>query len=112
MMTKEDFPSEARTELSTLTIQEAGVTREKILSETRYVLGRGSDCPIPLADSNVSRHHAELKFDGSAWVITDLGSANGTFVNGSPVSSAVLKHLDAIQIGSVVLVINEPHRAG
>ena len=111
-MTEKDFSPGFKTDFSTLTIQEAGTAREKILDGAQYILGRGSDCPIPLADSNVSRHHAELRFNGSAWVITDLNSANGTFVNGSPVSTLELKHMDTIQLGGVVLVINDPHRPG
>ena len=112
MMTEKENSPGFKTDLATLTIQEAGTAREKLLDETHYVLGRGSDCGILLADSNVSRHHAELRFNGSAWVITDLDSANGTFVNGSPVSTLELKHMDTIQLGSVVLVINDPHRPG
>lgn len=112
MMTEKEISPGFKTDLTTLTIQEAGTAREKLLDETHYILGRGSDCGILLADNNVSRHHAKLEFNGASWVITDLDSANGTFVNGSPVSTLELKHMDTIQLGSAVLIINDPHRPG
>ena len=112
MMTEPDISSLYKPDFPTLTIQEAGVVREEILDETQYTLGRGVDCQLILADNNVSRHHAELKFNGTAWCITDLDSVNGTFVNTSPVSSVELKHMDTIQIGSAVLIFNDPHHPG
>ena len=112
MMTEQGLAPVFKTDFPTLTIQEAGTVSEKILDETEYILGRSNDCQLFLTDNNVSRRHAELKFNGSAWVITDLDSANGTFVNGSPIASLELKHMDTIQIGSVVLVFNDPHHRG
>ena len=97
------------TEYSTLTIQESGISREVILDRETYTIGRGADCGVILQDSNVSRHHAELKFDGSAWSVTDLESVNGTFVNAFPVTTRILKHMDTIQIGTAMLVFNNPH---
>ena len=94
---------------STLTIQEAGTTREVILEQSSYTIGRGTDCGIVLLDSNVSRHHAELSCDGNSWSVRDLQSVNGTFVNAFPVTERVLKHMDTIQIGTAMLVFNNPH---
>lgn len=112
MMTEQGVTTVLRTDFPTLTIQEAGTVREKILDETEYILGRGNDCQLFLTDNNVSRRHAELKFNGAAWCITDLDSVNGTFVNASPIASIELKHMDTIQIGGVVLVFNDPHHPG
>ena len=111
-MTEQGLTTVFKTDFPTLTIQEAGTVSEKILDETEYILGRSNDCQLFLTDNNVSRRHAELKSNGSVWTITDLDSANGTFVNGSPIASLELKHMDTIQIGSVVLVFNDPHRGG
>ena len=108
-MTEQGFTSVPKTDFPTLTIQEAGTVSEKILDDTEYILGRSNDCQLFLTDNNVSRRHAKLTFNGSTWTITDLDSANGTFVNGSPIASLELKHMDTIQIGSVVLVFNDPH---
>ena len=54
---------------------------------------------IVLRDPNVSRHHAELTFDGRNWTISDLGSTNGTMVNDVDVDSCVLQDGDLITIG-------------
>ncbi|MEA2319868.1 MAG: hypothetical protein QOD44_4057 [Solirubrobacteraceae bacterium] len=65
------------------------------------VIGRSRDCDVVLADSNVSRRHAEIRPAGDAWVITDLGSTNGVKVNGRQVTSAPVKPGDDIMVGTV-----------
>jgi hypothetical protein len=52
------------------------------LGDRPMTIGRMSDCSIPLNDQNVSRRHAEIKPGRGAYVVTDLGSTNGTMVNG------------------------------
>src|SRR5215213_9650065 len=52
-------------------------------------IGRASECTIPIKDRFLSRKHAELVTVGDTWVLKDLGSANGTYVNGSRVSKDV-----------------------
>ena len=104
-----DIPSIQKNDRATLTIQESGISREVVLEKDSYFIGRGTDCGIVLADSNVSRHHAELAFDGNSWSVADLQSVNGTFVNAFPVTARVLKHMDTIQIGGAMLVFNNPH---
>ena len=49
---------------------------------TLFTIGRSPDCDLPLGDMTVSWHHAELRRTGEAWVLVDLGSTNGTRVNG------------------------------
>jgi FhaA, N-terminal domain/FHA domain len=53
------------------------------LGDRPVTVGRMSDCSIPLNDQNVSRRHAEIKPGRGAYVVTDLGSTNGTMVNGT-----------------------------
>jgi hypothetical protein len=65
------------------------------------VIGRSRDCDIVLADSNVSRHHCEIRPAGDGWIVTDLGSTNGVKVNGRAISSAPLKPGDDVLIGTV-----------
>lgn len=48
----------------------------------RMVIGRENDCDLLMTEISVSRHHAELHFDGVDWWLRDLGSKNGTRVNG------------------------------
>ncbi|UCE58720.1 MAG: FHA domain-containing protein [Phycisphaerales bacterium] len=70
------------------------------------IIGRYSE-QIPLADNSTSRQHAEIRADNGDWVLTDLNSSNGTFLNGQRISSpSVLKHGDQIRIGSTILVFS------
>ena len=62
---------------------------------------------IILHDPNVSRHHAELTYDGSAWRIVDLNSTNGTLVNDVDVDSCVLRDGDLITLGLLNLEFRE-----
>jgi serine/threonine protein kinase len=70
------------------------------LTQGRVIIGRNEDCTVQLADHSVSGRHCELHFDGSRWWITDLGSRNGTRVNGVPIKHRPLKPGDEIMIGS------------
>jgi hypothetical protein len=51
--------------------------------DRRVVMGRSRDCDCVLAEPSVSRRHAELRRDGARWLLRDLGSRNGTRVNGA-----------------------------
>src|SRR6266511_1350574 len=75
-----------------------GTRRE--VKERRIVIGRSRDCDIQLADSNVSRRHAELRQEGASYWIVDLGSTNGIEVNGKRVKRAKLSDGDTITLGS------------
>jgi len=70
------------------------------LGERPATVGRMSDCQIVLDDSNVSRHHAEFTPIPGGWMIRDLGSTNGTSVNGVKVAEEVLHDGDVITFGS------------
>ena len=75
------------------------VSRGRIQARVMRI-GRGSDNDIVVADLNVSEQHAELRVTETGLVqVTDLGSANGTFVNGTRVSQADLSDEDIITIG-------------
>jgi hypothetical protein len=68
------------------------------------VIGRLPECAVVLQDSNVSRRHAELRRVGEGVVLTDLGSTNGTRVNGTPVREQILVSGDEIGVGSTRLI--------
>jgi serine phosphatase RsbU (regulator of sigma subunit) len=71
------------------------------LGEGEYVIGRRSDCQIFVPDMRVSRQHARLWRDGEAWTLEDLGSNNGTYINGVRLQSATqLRHDDEIMIAN------------
>ena len=55
------------------------------------ILGRGQDAGIRLDDELVSRKHCSITFDGKSVIVKDLGSTNGTYVDGQPVSELVLE---------------------
>src|SRR3712207_5443138 len=68
------------------------------------VIGRSRDCDVVLSDPNVSRRHAELRANGRAWVIADLGSTNGVKVNGRRIQgTAPLNPGDRIALGTADL---------
>lgn len=78
---------------------------------TRYLLegdtisiGRIPDSDIQLDDVTVSRQHAVLARQGDAWLVRDLGSLNGTYVNSQRVEEATVRHGDEVQIGRFRLV--------
>lgn len=68
------------------------------------VIGRLPGCTLVLSDQNVSRSHAEIRRVGDAVVVTDLGSTNGTKVNGVSVREQHLASGDEITVGSTTLV--------
>ncbi|PRY33784.1 MULTISPECIES: glycogen accumulation regulator GarA [Umezawaea] len=66
--------------------------------------GRHPDSDIFLDDVTVSRRHAEFRREGGEFVVIDVGSLNGTYVNREPVDQAVLANGDEVQIGKFRLV--------
>jgi hypothetical protein len=80
-----------------------GAGKRTVLSGSRVLLGRSRDCDIQLDDPNTSRRHAEVRREGHAWVVADLGSTNGIKVNGSRVAEAELHPGDEVTLGLVRL---------
>jgi pSer/pThr/pTyr-binding forkhead associated (FHA) protein len=68
------------------------------------VIGRLPECSVVLSDSNVSRRHAEIRRKGDGVFVTDLGSTNGTRVNGAPVREQFLASGDEISVGTTRLI--------
>lgn len=74
-------------------------------------IGRASDCSIPIKDRYLSRKHAEIIAVGASWVLKDLGSANGTYLNGSRVErDEALKPGDRIRLGDTEIVFEATER--
>jgi Protein of unknown function (DUF3662)/FHA domain len=80
-------------------------TRHEV-KQRRAVLGRSRECEVQLADTNVSRRHAELRQEGASYWIVDLGSTNGVEVNGKRVKRAKLRDGDTITLGSTDVVFS------
>ena len=70
----------------------------------RTVIGRSRECEIRLDDANVSRRHCEVVEDSEGWSLVDLGSTNGTELNGQPVDRAELSDGDTITVGGSDLI--------
>jgi len=73
------------------------------LAEKPVLIGRLPECEITLADPNVSRRHAEVRPFGTGFLVVDLGSTNGTKVNGMTVSERQLQDGDSITVGATRL---------
>ena len=75
-----------------------------LLDRTLTSAGRHPDSDIFLDDVTVSRRHAEFRSDANEFIVVDVGSLNGTYVNREPVDTAVLVNGDEVQIGKFRLV--------
>jgi signal transduction histidine kinase len=86
------------------------------LSAEQLSVGRDASNRVRLHDTEVSRRHAEFVRSGDGYRILDIGSANGTFVNGRPVRDVLLQPGDQVQVGQSILVYSagraEPAPAG
>jgi hypothetical protein len=74
------------------------------LTPGSHVIGRGQDSSFRLPDTGVSRRHLEISWDGRTATLNDLGSTNGTTVNGNPVQTWQLNDGDVIRVGHSSLV--------
>ena len=70
---------------------------------TRLTAGRSADCDVILDDSTVSREHAAFIRRGDAWWVVDLGSTNGTRVNGARAAEHALQPGDQVEFGDAVV---------
>jgi hypothetical protein len=93
-------PPEPERELVTLTL--AG--RAHPITSRSVVIGRSRECDLRIADGNASRRHAEVMQDGATYLVVDLGSTNGTELNGRRITREKLTDGDRITIGATDLV--------
>jgi pSer/pThr/pTyr-binding forkhead associated (FHA) protein len=82
-----------------------GERRSFSLPRDVTVMGRREDCDLRIPLGEVSRKHCRLIADGDALKIEDLGSSNGTFVNGQRIQGSPVNPGDVIQIGPVMFVV-------
>ncbi len=92
-------PEPAR-EIVTLTLD----GRAHPVTATGAVIGRSRECDVRVADGNASRRHAEVVQEGESYLIVDLGSTNGTELNGHRITRETLNDGDRITIGATDLV--------
>ncbi|MCG3138116.1 MAG: Adaptive-response sensory-kinase SasA [Phycisphaerae bacterium] len=83
--------------------------RTFVTSDPTLLLGRSSEA-IPLGDHSISRRHAQLNLENGQWMLVDLKSANGTYVNGVRIIHPTpMKHGDQIRMGTTLLVFGGDH---
>ena len=77
------------------------------LTGDQFLIGRGDDCDLRLHVTEVSRHHSLMRIQGGEVTISDLGSSNGTYVNGTRVLSQTVLHTgDEIRVGPCNFVVD------
>jgi hypothetical protein len=74
------------------------------ITKSRTIIGRGSDADITIDDTGTSRQHVEILWDGKRGQVSDLGSTNGSKLNGAPVTKAPLPPDSIIEIGRTRIV--------
>jgi hypothetical protein len=92
----------------------AWATSQRLLlpTEGSVVLGRSHDCGCVVADSTVSRRHARMTRTDHGWVLRDLSSTNGTFLNGARLTETTPVHPgDQVWLGSVRFRVVRPRRS-
>lgn len=85
----------------------SGDRRFALPEQTALVLGREATCDVPLRDQGVSRRHAELRADGTRLRVADLGSRNGTWLNGQRVTSGTAAVGDRLAFGPVEFTLGQ-----
>jgi FHA domain-containing protein/uncharacterized protein DUF1707 len=84
--------------------QQPALEMEVLLPRERsaVTVGRGAECDVVVGEATVSRRHAELRHSpDDTWTVRDLGSLNGTWVNGSPVREARVRRGDELWLGGL-----------
>lgn len=72
--------------------------------KSRTVIGRGSEADITVDDTGISRKHIEIRWDGSHAQVQDLGSTNGSKLNGAPLGTSILEPDSVISVGRTRIV--------
>jgi hypothetical protein len=86
-------------------IEEGTPSRAYPLAKDRVIIGRMGESDVVLSDPGASRRHAEVRRQNGDWIISDLGSTNGTMVNEASVGERRLEAGDRITIGRTVLEV-------
>ena len=95
----EPLEERARTRTQTALLISGG--KRLVVGPAGVTVGRSRQCDVTLDDPNVSRTHAEIRPRGGSWVLTDLGSTNGSRLNGRRLDGPeVLKPGDEIELGT------------
>jgi adenylate cyclase len=89
-----------------LTVREGQSEREYPLKDGETLIGRGPHCDIVLSDDSISRNHARIVIRGDSFVVIDLGSSNGTYCNGEPVTQRPIVGDEKLLFGNVEATVS------
>jgi pSer/pThr/pTyr-binding forkhead associated (FHA) protein len=92
-----------RFEATLVVVRGRGAGHEHALDRAKLVLGRGPGVDVAFDDAEMSRQHVAIEFTGGGFRLCDLGSTNGTVVNGTLVRARELAHGDRIELGQHVV---------
>jgi hypothetical protein len=98
------YPDAGQRQITAMLQLDDGSNRSYTLQQGSNVIGRGQEGQFRLPDTGVSRKHLEITWDGQSAMLADLGSTNGTTVNGTPVQTWQLADGDVIRVGHSSLV--------
>jgi pSer/pThr/pTyr-binding forkhead associated (FHA) protein len=79
--------------------------RDFPLSDDKTVVGRRQDCQLRIPTKDVSRQHCVLLVENDTLIAKDLGSSNGTFINGKRIAESKLKPGDRLRVGPVTFIV-------
>src|SRR5712692_3311340 len=96
-------PPQPDPEAELVTIDRGKSGRAFPLTKDRVIIGRLAESDVVVPDPGVSRRHAEVRRENGRFVLIDLGSTNGTLVNGAAVGEHPLEEGDRIKLGNTVL---------
>ncbi len=79
------------------------------LLKQSVILGRAVECDIVIASKNISRENTRISHEGHHWFVEDLGSTNGTYLNGERIITPVKLHDgDCLRVGDVAFIFHDP----
>ncbi|MEP7059659.1 MAG: FHA domain-containing protein, partial [Actinomycetota bacterium] len=95
--------ADSGTAAAELVVHEDGQARTVPVRRDTVTIGRLPDCDVVIADKGASRRHAQVKRKGGTYTLTDLGSTNGTKLNGETMQSRAINDGDKITIGTTLI---------
>lgn len=98
------YPPSSNSQAARLVVVQGSASQAALdLSTASLLIGRDNSCGLVVNEVQVSRQHARIDYLSGNWIISDLNSSNGTFINNTSITRHTLRHGDLVQIGQTVL---------